>query len=246
MSLSEVKVVGLCGSMGSGKTFFADCLEKKFDFKQIAFAKYLKLLCKEIVVGISDPFSDDAKAVPVDVFPFMVHGNTLVKHLSEVWIFSYVAETLGTTAEELVKFTLETLKQQGPSVNSVMIVYPIGWTFRTVLQIVGTEVFRFKYGSDVWIRMARREIKYLGTHGFYRFVIADVRYTNEADFVHELGGCVIKLSISPDASFKREDGGSSTHASEMELQQIVGDVNIENDYTAVPVEKLFSVVSRIF
>lgn len=243
MSLPGVTIASTCGPIGSGKTFFADALRREYNFTPLAFATSLKLLCKPLVCGIDDPLTDEAKAERVDLFPCLVHGCTLKSYLCNRVEFSYVAEVLETSTEELVTFTLETLNKQGPRVTSDTITYPSGWTFRTVIQIVGTEVFRYKYGADVWIRMVRREINDLIKKGYSRFVITDVRYPNEADFIHELGGFVLKLSISPDVTFKRNDGGIASHASETELGKIVGDFNVQNDYTLIPLRQVLAYVS---
>lgn len=63
---------------------------------------------------------------------------------------------------------------------------------RRLLQVFGTQVGRQGLGEDVWIEALAR-----GTMGFYggtrRIVIPDVRFPNEAAFIHRLGGEVWRV-----------------------------------------------------
>lgn len=244
MSTQGTTVLGICGPMGSGKTYVSNYLEFNFGFKLLAFATYLKLICQDIVKDVSNPFDDEAKKVNVGKSPFMPHKKTLIDHMISNEALKHIAKVVETTPLELAKFTLNTLQLHGPLISGDVIVYPPTWTFRDVLQIVGTEVFRFKFGADIWVRMVRSQIAELTAMGVSRFIITDVRYLNEAEFVRELGGSVIKLSISPHATWKRNDGGTSNHASEVELQRIVGDLNVENDYSTHPVEAVVQYVMK--
>ena len=40
--------IAICGKMGTGKTYFADYITKKYDFRKASFAKRLKTLAEEL------------------------------------------------------------------------------------------------------------------------------------------------------------------------------------------------------
>lgn len=95
---------------------------------------------------------------------------------------------------------------------------------RRMLQLRGTEEGRDVYGEDVWIKAAELQIGYLVEHGIYNFVITDVRFDNEAEWVLNLGGIV---------AFIWGRGGAETeeaqaHASEQGLSPEYVTVTINN------------------
>ncbi len=77
-------------------------------------------------------------------------------------------------------------------------------TAREVMQMVGTDMFRAmqkNVWSDATIRKINKEKKQLA-------IIADCRFPNEVEAVHDAGGLVIKLTRNPH---------NSDHSSEMAL-----------------------------
>lgn len=77
-------------------------------------------------------------------------------------------------------------------------------TAREVMQFVGTDLFR-KMKNDVW---AGATIKKIQRESPVLAVIADCRFPNEVEAVHNAGGIVIKLTRNP---------YNSSHASETAL-----------------------------
>ena len=69
-----------------------------------------------------------------------------------------------------------------------------GWTPRELLQIVGTDLFRSLY-RDVWINAFKNQM-YLVEH-YPVVVVPDVRFENEVEFIHSMGGKVIRLTRQP-------------------------------------------------
>jgi hypothetical protein len=72
---------------------------------------------------------------------------------------------------------------------------------REILQKVGTELFRDtlplvcqNISKDVWIRSVDRKIKNLQKLGHNKFVITDLRFPNEAQFIKQNGGTIWKVS----------------------------------------------------
>lgn len=89
--------------------------------------------------------------------------------------------------------------------------------FRRFLQRLGTEGIRGNFGEGAWVDLAIKAIEAApdGT----KFVIPDVRFPNEADAIHKLGG-VVWMTVRPGY-------GASDHPSEAEVGNIIPDVVLE-------------------
>lgn len=103
--------------------------------------------------------------------------------------------------------TLEEMKDQTLS--------HLGCTPRVLLQTLGTEWGRdivgprMSPGSGLWVRMMEERLDLMEEFGMYDVVITDVRFQDEADFIHRLGGVVVHV--------RREDRptiATPDHASE--------------------------------
>lgn len=106
------------------------------------------------------------------------------------------------------------------------------WTFREILQRMGTEVGRDVFGKDFWVDLIEEEIK-----GSSKAVITDVRFDNEINLVKRHNSAVMwrierSKSINNDA-----------HASEqLATQKWFEGVTIKNDGT---VRDLYNTVDAI-
>lgn len=126
------------------------------------------------------------------------------------------------------------------------------YTPREILQKVGTELFREaigkpnvlpKIGQNIWIRAIYRKILNLKQAGHTKFVITDIRFDNEIEFVRTLNshGCnaytikVVRPSIMPDID-------TPIHSSEAHIDGFKCDYEILNDGT---IEDLHQNVDRI-
>lgn len=110
---------------------------------------------------------------------------------------------------------------------------------RKKLQIIGTEEGRDKYGDDIWIKIMYNWIKVLHSRGIQRFIITDVRFQNEADWIKSLSGILIKID-APNRYMNRvvSEAGRNLekikdiilHPSEKNIDEIKNfDVCIKND-----------------
>jgi dephospho-CoA kinase len=104
-----------------------------------------------------------------------------------------------------------------------------GISSREFLQKVGTELFReqlpkvlpnMKIKRTIWCEIFRLDCQ---THD-YGVVVSDVRFLDEVDTIHEMGGTVIRI-VRPGLD------ESSTHRSELEMDSIKADYTIVNDGT---------------
>ena len=65
---------------------------------------------------------------------------------------------------------------------------------RRKLQKIGTEEGRNKYGPDIWIKIMHNWIKVLFERGIKRFIICDLRFQNEVNWVKSMNGIVLKIN----------------------------------------------------
>jgi len=94
---------------------------------------------------------------------------------------------------------------------------------RRLLQVIGTNAGREIIGDDVWVDIASEKALDALEEGF-GVVLTDVRFTNEVDFVRELGGCIVRIT-------RPGVGPVNGHISETALDGIVPDHTIVNDGT---------------
>lgn len=117
---------------------------------------------------------------------------------------------------------------------------------RKLLQKVGTEEGRNKYGDDIWIKTLDNWIKTLNSRGVERFIISDVRFENEAKWIKSCNGKVIKIN-APKRYRKRLENETNcnenkikelmSHTSEKNIDIITNfDICINNDYDDTDVE----------
>lgn len=120
-----------------------------------------------------------------------------------------------TLLKEFVRYN-DALDEVG--YNEAKVKYP---EIRNFLQRLGTEGGRDILGDNIWIDTAIDRMKDDG-----RYVITDVRFANEAQAVHMLGGRVVRV-------MRPHVGPQSDHASEKlpEIDHMLGDFTLNNDGT---------------
>ncbi len=102
---------------------------------------------------------------------------------------------------------------------------------RKLLQEEGTERGRNVFGNDIWCQTAGLWMRVLAENsGITKFVIPDVRFPNEVEFIQGMGGQVWRIHAP-----QRTDNSSLTkeareHISETALDQYLGfNAIIQND-----------------
>lgn len=106
-------------------------------------------------------------------------------------------------------------------------------TPRQTLQFVGTDLFRNNMnklipdiGNDIWVEVVRKKIiTELEKNPNTCFVITDIRFQNELDMIHQLGGKVIRVKRN---SLNNYD---DQHQSEAFIDKLQVDYEINNDNT---------------
>jgi hypothetical protein len=91
--------------------------------------------------------------------------------------------------------------------------------FRRLMQVFGTEVGRDLFGENVWLDAAARKME-----PGRLYVISDVRFHNEAQFIADRGGMLVKV-VRPDT------GPVNGHNSDAGLPDSLFDVILHNDGT---------------
>lgn len=76
----------------------------------------------------------------------------------------------------------------------------LGRSPRELMQSMGTEWARHMVHPDVWVRIAEQNLNYLqnSLSSVVGFVVSDVRFENEAEFIRQRGGTIIHIE-RPDA-----------------------------------------------
>ena len=110
-----------------------------------------------------------------------------------------------------------------------------GWTWETIygntaspydsevrrlLQFMGTDVGRNILGENCWVEIIQRRIR---EEGLKKVAISDCRFINEAQWVHDVGGTVVRI-LRP-----ATDDPNPVHASE--IIDFPCDITIVNDGT---------------
>ena len=86
-----------------------------------------------------------------------------------------------------------------------------GWTVRTLLQFIGTELFRDNIVDDIWVRSLWLRIK---ENPHKNYVITDIRFPNELNFFKEkYNGNFISIKVERDGCVGN-DVGLGMHKSE--------------------------------
>lgn len=99
---------------------------------------------------------------------------------------------------------------------------------RQIMQRFGTEAVRDVMGSDVWVKRAELELETIlaeqASHPLPAAVVifTDVRFANEAEFIHRNGGIVIEVH-------RPNHGTHDVHSSEQPLPRALVNSMITND-----------------
>lgn len=211
MKESTMHVIGIAGRKRSGKDTVALMLEEEYGFKRLALADPLRE-CLSTFLGVSEPTDKEG------LVSFSVSQEDLMEmaHLlrldSSVFIERFREQMSGWCGQNC--YTLP---------------------YRKLIQTVGTDICR-ALDEQVWIKRTMYEItmnkKYGGRN---KFVVSDIRFDNEAEFIHNLLGSVWCVT-----SARGED---DTHSSEKGVDEKYISCMIANNGT---LEELREGVKRIY
>ena len=109
-------------------------------------------------------------------------------------------------------------------------------TYREMLQKVGTDLIRNHLDTDFWVKRAAHTLSIIKDS---LIVIPDVRFENEAAWIRQQGGVIIRL-VRSKAGLPDELG---RHVSESEIAHNNKDFIVENNST---VEYLYTNIEAIY
>ena len=119
---------------------------------------------------------------------------------------------LGTTPEFIHNLSNEEKEKHIPGLHI---------SYRTLLQELGTDFVREKVSHTFWIDRMRSNL--IPENGD-KFAIGDVRFDNEVEFIHELGGKVVQIE-------GRDGWYDDSHQSESGVRRDWMDKVILNNHT---------------
>lgn len=98
-------------------------------------------------------------------------------------------------------------------------------TPRWAYQFIGTDLFREMLDNEIWIKALFHELetKFVPETNF---VFSDVRFLNEAEALKTQDGIIVEIRKE-----EREEIGGQDHPSETEMDYIVPDYIIDNDFS---------------
>lgn len=161
----------MVGKKGSGKTTAAE-IAKKLGYQPLAFADAIKLTAEKVfnipLKILNDPISKDSMQITS-----LLNEDQISKFLWEL-SNNYVSIHPSVIAEAIGQY-------KGPTVAN---------TPRQLLQVLGTDLVRDCVDEDYWLKAVMAKVK-PGS----KYVIHDVRFQNECDFIKDkLNGHIIVIN----------------------------------------------------
>lgn len=119
---------------------------------------------------------------------------------------------------------------------------------RKELQLEGTERGRDVFGENLWCDTAREWFVLLNEQwGIDKFVIPDIRFPNEVDFVHSMGGEVIRINAPTRAEGNTLSAEARLHISETALDDFVKFdhvVNNDPEHSSTIGREIFRIINK--
>lgn len=221
------QIIGMLGVKGSGKDTCAAVLVQERDFVRAGFADALYREAAEAYKTTVE-FLGNRDTKEVDLQPLALR-NCTNKHFVEIALET-VTKSHALRDAALAYF--ETGKgTPHVSLRRTKTLLKNGRSPRFVLQLWGTEYRRkSKYGFDsYWLDQVRALVD---AQGAKSFVITDVRFRNEANFVESLGGMLVRVRrplLEAREAAERKANGRAAHPSETELLARKVDVELFNE-----------------
>jgi hypothetical protein len=133
-------------------------------------------------------------------------AKILETHLDEIMI-PVRRDAFAATLKEVCHLVFGFTHEQVHTIEGKETIDPFwGFTPRWALQQVGTEAFRRQIRDDVWVKVVERRhlLNDVVT------ILSDLRFENEAEMVHRLGGIVIRVDRDIPADQTQDQHASET------------------------------------
>ncbi|MDO8416287.1 MAG: hypothetical protein Q7S87_08770 [Agitococcus sp.] len=198
------KIIGLLGGKGAGKDTCAEFLIRDYCFLRASFAAAL--------------YEEVAQAFGVSL---AVLGDRLTKETP------LASLALCRCDDPLfIEAVWEVTEQDSHNNRTLFLATPRSPRF--IMQYWGTEYKRKKINDNYWLD---RVSEVLALNPLRDYVITDVRFPNEAHFVKDLGGVLIRIrraQLDSQAAEERANQGTAGHASETALLTWPVNYELEN------------------
>lgn len=215
-SVCQAYLVGISGKMGSGKDTVASLLAERFYRKgdKVVIRSFADSLKEEVARLVADALMSQSEQDFCDsVTSWSRISSTQTQELLKV-LHPLIASLLEQRVEPN-EVTAELL-YRNPADKPLV---------REVLKFWGNDVRRAQ-NPDYWVDMAAvytEEQRSMGVS----CVIPDVRRQNEAGFIKDAGGLLVRLNVSEDEQRRRllrrdnklSDGSAFTHITETDLDE---------------------------
>ena len=96
---------------------------------------------------------------------------------------------------------------------------------RKILQLWGTELGRERYYEDYWCVRMEWWISHFLDAGIDRFVITDIRFPNEVDWVRSMGGVVVRVTGRGGLEGEAAEHISETALDDLDLPEVDNSVD---------------------
>jgi len=189
-NIRKVKIVGFCGHLGSGKTYFANKLTEFLSTNgeivvRISFASYLKKVAYRIW-GIRKAYLDRYSNISEYSFGLFsrLYSEANFQELFTNLYYEYPNHhNIITHAEEYLSILTEDYVNDNRN-NAA----------RKILQYLGTELFR-AVDEDFHVKRIHEYLADLQINANpFIAIIDDVRFPNEANYVSYHSGIVVKVN----------------------------------------------------
>jgi hypothetical protein len=219
------QVVGLLGAKGAGKDTCAHYLVSLADFIRVGFADALYNEVSQ-AYGVAEAFLNnrDTKETPLKALRLANCNN--------LQFVETALRVLGCKAR-LRRQALAALVGRVPAhapARRIRALLNAPRSPRWTMQLWGTEYRRRgRYGVDsYWLDIVATLVQ---GNPQSSYVITDVRFINEAEFVRSMGGTLVRIrrpELEAREAANRARGGSAAHPSETELLTFVVDREFMN------------------
>lgn len=219
-----MRLIGLGHKARRGKDTVAEMIAAKHDYKVVHFADALYEECKQATIVVPVEVFDRDFMVPMG--DILIDGSVVPGDLnlySKIWEWvwkryasSSWTDVPGATRQDAIR-VYSGMAEKDPE----------------MLQWWGTDYRRAHFGEDYWLRQIEEKLSELSPQS--NVVISDVRFPNEAKWIHDSGGVLVRI----DRDQPTEDTGRDpNHVSEVALDDYEGwDLCLDNNGSLADLEQ---------
>jgi len=187
----------------------------------------------------------------MQIIGLLGHQGVGKNHIAEIVLPKLLSQKNTVVLAFADHFKIDCISKHNPDFNKEY--GQKDYDTRRLLQKVGTEEGREVFGYDIWIRTLHNWIKILNSRGVERFIISDLRFQNEVEWIKSLNGIIIKINAPNRYQHRLEtETGNDiekineikNHPSEVNIDKIEShDILVNNDYNDNIEEQLLSYIN---